>query len=126
MKLSTVTIETDRGWILESIDDQTFPVLESFTSDANILGTPEGFLKFTIAMGGNEVSIQRTYKKVQDVLANTEGLINAVIVIFAFVIIPYAEKRFYEAVIKESYDVNLYKLPNKKVVYENIEDGANN
>lgn len=38
-------------------------------------------------------------------------MVSSIVVIFALLIVPFIEKKFYEAVIKETFDLNRYKLP---------------
>jgi len=107
LKLDVIEFNSDNGWLFESKKSQRALNFNEITADVLEVQTTGSFVTFLIANSGNKIVYNRSYMKVQDVLAQVSGLGSTVILVLGFLAFRYAELQMYEKTINDIYQIKI-------------------
>jgi len=114
--LGHVTVSSDHGWLVEDIKTQNFIQVDYLLEDLDLRPSQLGYLyDLMIFVNQLEKNHERTYIKLQDVLAQVQGLATTAILIILFVLKPYSKVKFHESLINDLFDV---KMRNQEKIQE--------
>ena len=120
--LQQLEINTDSGWLTTDYHTENYvkfdEIQEMFT-----FGTQRNFAYFAVRLGNVKKHFNRSYTKVQDVIAKVNGLIAVAFTLFVIVLAPYVRLKFYEALINEIFDIKLTKGKSSKEKKKNKKKG---
>ena len=103
--LKGVEFTTDYGWAISDKRTVKGIGIESMTNDFGPLSAYGGALyAFQIFNGGNLYTYQRSYTKIQDVLAQISGVMSTLVIIASVIGTKYSSFKMYERLMKETYD----------------------
>jgi len=106
-RLFPVKIISDKGLIFEENDEKHDLFIgeqETYRSKTEIAYAPGLFFDQTIMLSDRVKTYKRTYKKFQDVFAETTGMTSIIVLVLAIVISPLLEIKFKENLIKRVYE----------------------
>lgn len=103
-----IEIITDSGWLTDNIKTLDFSATQKTSEGMISTPHPDKILaSVAIQLSTSEVYHYRTYKKVQDVLAEIGGLTDFVLLILLIVISPYLKIKFNESIMNELFSVRI-------------------
>ena len=110
LKLGHVEMTTDSGWLLKSERTEEYVKLTGTEEFFDLKPDPDGFLYQTIIVADRlESNYDRSYIKLQESLAQAQGLITTVMIALILCLAPYSRLKFYEALMNEIFHFNLEK-----------------
>ena len=110
LKLGHVEMTTDSGWLLKSEKTEEYVKLTGTEEFFDLKPDPDGFMYQTIIVADRlESSYDRSYIKIQESLAQAQGLITTVMIGLILCLAPYSRLKFYEALMNEIFHFNLDK-----------------
>lgn len=116
--LSHLSILTDDGWITSDEKVNQYIQVQS-VQDRNYRDVIAPGVEYLFTITQQEVYYVRSYKRIQNVLAEVGGMANAVFAAFLIMITPYARIKFSEAFVNELFEINR-KKGNKKKATNNV------
>lgn len=99
-------ITTDSGWLMEDSSVRYSNSFDSLKEFLDLRSAGDQFVEFQVRVSPFYNYYSRQYIKIQDILANVDGLLTLVLVSIAIAILPYVKMKFYEGLIAEVFDVN--------------------
>lgn len=113
MMLNLLQVKTDEGWLTNDIVTRNYVQYER-TDELVDMRPSEAALSFILRSGDITTIYERSYIKIQDILAQASGLINAGIFVLLIALHSYSTIKFYEELINELFH---YKKPGKDVFH---------
>lgn len=104
LNLNTVRFVSNDGLLLDASKNETVIGVESFDVDVMENQGDLVFLNGVIQNSGNRIDYDRSYPKVQDVLAQVSGLAGTAIVVVGIIVGPYAEVRMKQHLCNQIYN----------------------
>ena len=104
LNLNTVRFVSNDGLLLDASKNETVIGVESFDVDVMENQGDLVFLEGVIQNSGNRIDYDRSYPKVQDVLAQVSGLAGTAIVVVGTIVGPYAEVRMKQHLCNQIYN----------------------
>lgn len=120
--ISTSRFNSDEGFLFSSKKNYVYPTfkedVETFSLDSKETGD---LFKFLLKKHHSEIIYERSYKKIQKVLAEIGGFIQAIYLIFFVFTYPVVNKLYFEKLINKVYnfekDENGFKVtPSRKIM----------
>jgi len=111
MSLNTVHFVSNDGLLLDASKDETVIGVESFLVDVMEDQGDNVFFEGVIQNSGNKVDYNRSYPKVQDVLAQVSGLAGTAILVVGIIVGPYTEVRMKQHLCNQIYNLKVKNGP---------------
>ena len=101
---------TDYGWLLKGEKAEEYVKLTGTEEFFDLKPDPDGIMYQTITVADRlQSSYDRSYIKIQESLAQAQGLITTVMIVLILCLAPYSRLKFYEALMNEIFHFNLSK-----------------
>jgi len=111
MNLNTVHFLSNDGLLLDASKDETVIGVESFLVDVMEDQGDGVFFNGVVQNSGNKIDYNRSYPKVQDVLAQVSGLAGTAILVVGIIVGPYTEVRMKQHLCNKIYNLKVKKGP---------------
>ena len=110
LKLGHVEMTTDSGWLLKGEKTEEYVKLTGTEEFFDLKPDPDGFMYQTIIVADRlESSYDRSYIKIQESLAQAQGLITTLMIGLILCLAPYSRLKFYESLMNEIFHFSLSK-----------------
>jgi len=96
IELQKIIYETDSGWLTSSISTEVTAAVGKQDLDTGKDPSVGGEFSVLLTLTGRQVKYQRSYMKIQELLANITGLISTIMTIVLILNTPYATHKYYE------------------------------
>ena len=103
--IATSKVNSNDGFIFNSFNSYTYPTFKEDIETLQTDDTNSGMLmKFVIRKYHNNLIYERSYKKLQNILAEIGGFIQIIYLFFFLLTMPIVSKRYFEKIINTVYD----------------------
>lgn len=112
LSLDQLEINTDSGWLTTNY--KTEPHIEfGDIQELFSLTSKSSFAYFSMRLGNVMNHYNRSYTKIQEIIAQVNGIVTIAFTILFIVLAPYVRLKFYEALINEIFDIKTQKRRSK-------------
>ena len=110
MNLGHVSVSSDMGWVVEDKKVDNYVKMAGVTENLDTNPGANGYmLNMLVQLDQLKTNYERTYPKLQDVLAQIQGLVTIAILIVLILMKPYSRLKFNESLINDIFDVKMIK-----------------
>jgi len=119
MNLGHVVVSSDMGWLVEDKKVENYVKMAGVTENLDTNSNIQGYmLNLLVQLDQLKTNYERNYPKLQDVLAQIQGLVTIVILSVVVLMKPYSHLKFNESLINDIFEVKMTKkcgeTPSKK------------
>ena len=108
-----INVKNDIGWLFSEYHNQDYVSFDRIQENIDFRHF-ENFFRFVIRVSTMKTFWSRSYIKIQDILAELDGLVTLFIIVIALVVHPYIKSKYFEELINEVFDVKIYRLDKDK------------
>ena len=109
MWLNHLEINSDLGWLTTNKERRDYIQMGDFRELTNFHLSSNGFMRLNVRVAKVKTNYDRSYTKVQDILAEVNGMATLGIIAGLLFVYPYSNLKFYESLINELFDVKMLK-----------------
>jgi len=114
LEVAPFEIKTDEGILLDMYKSKNYYDTSDITTDSAFLGQEiDQLLNIFVSVSQSKILYTRSYKKIQDVLAEVVGVVSGLLFTFSLLLYHYVRYKFFEDVINDTFDIHTYAAPSR-------------
>ncbi len=108
-----ISVKSDVGWLFSQNNKHDFISFDRVQENVDFREF-DSFFRLVLRVSTMKTFWTRTYIKLQDILAELDGLLTLFVIIVAIVVYPYIKTKYFEELTNDIFDVKIYRWDQNK------------